>query len=246
MKNAICAIFKNEAPYLREWVYFHRLQGFERFHLYNNESSDDWMPELWDLVSDGTVTIHEWPGKAQQLPAYSDFIQKCKTQYKSYNWVGFIDIDEFLYCRSGRPVAQLLNDYNQYAAVEAGWIIFGTSGHTSKPEGLVIDNYTMRSELDFEENVKHVKSIVRPVRVFNFLDPHQFEVFGSKAKPQDLRINHYWCKSEEELKAKYARGRADIGKKHPEELVNSIIASTSAAKDETIKNFWSDRLRKLV
>jgi len=76
MKNAICAIFKNEAPYLREWVQFHRLQGFERFHLYNNESTDDWMPELWDLISSGVVTIHDWSGKAQQIPAYKDFISK--------------------------------------------------------------------------------------------------------------------------------------------------------------------------
>ena len=245
MKNAICAIFKNEAPYLREWVQFHRLQGFERFHLYNNESTDDWMPELWDLISSGFVTIHDWPGKAQQIPAYKDFIGKSKNQYK-YNWVAFIDIDEFLYCRSGRPVAQLLNDYNQYAAIEAGWICFGTSGHKTKPEGLVIDNYTMRAELSFEENTKHVKSVVRPVRVFNLTDPHEFEVFGSKAKPEELKINHYWTKSEEELSHKVQRGRADTGKKHEKGTVAGYLASTSAAKDETIKNFWSERLRKLV
>lgn len=32
----ICAIFKEEAPYLPEWIEFHRLMGVERFFLYDN------------------------------------------------------------------------------------------------------------------------------------------------------------------------------------------------------------------
>lgn len=246
MQNAICAIFRNEAPYLREWIQFHRLQGFERFHLYNNESSDDWMPQVFDLISQGFVTIHDWPGKAKQLPAYQDFLLKCRKEYRSYNWVAFLDIDEYLYCRSGRPAISVLNDYNSYAAIEAGWIIFGTSDHKTKPEGLTIDNYTMRSELDFKDNVEHVKSIVRPTRVFNFTNPHEFDVFGPKVRPADLKINHYWCRSEEEMIIKYNRGRADIGVKHSKEKLREIYSSTSAVKDETIKNFWSERLRNLL
>lgn len=246
MKNAICAIFKDEAPHLREWVQFHRLQGFERFHLYNNDSTDDWMSELWDLISSGVVTIHDWPGVAQQIPAYADFLQKCKKEYKSYKWIAFIDIDEYIYCRSGMPVSQLLNDYNQYAAIEASWIIYGSSGHKTRPEGLTIDNYTMRSELNFKENINHVKSIVNPVRVCNFKDPHQFEVFGAKASPPDLKVNHYWCRSEEDFAKKINRGRADIGKKHDKETIELIMNSTSAVKDETIKNLWSDKLHRLL
>lgn len=246
MQNAICAIFKNEAPYLKEWVQFHRLQGFERFHLYNNDSTDDWMPELWEFISAGVVTVHDWPGVAQQYEAYKDFMGRCIREYKSYEWVAFFDIDEFMYCRSGRTVAELIRDYNQYAAIEAEWIIFGTSGHQTKPEGLTIDNYVMRSELDFEPNLRHVKSIVRPPRFVSFQDSHQINVLGSKVRPEELKINHYWTRSEEELRAKHEKGRADIPERHSEETVNQILGSTSAVKDETIKNFWSERLRKTL
>ena len=242
--NAVCTIFRNEAPHLREWIQFHRLQGFQRFHLYNNESTDDWMPEVFDLISQGIVTIHDWPGEAQQLPMYRDFLIKCKHEYKKYKWVGFFDIDEYMYCRSGRRVDQVIRDYNQYAAIEAQWIIFGTSGHKKRPEGLTIDNYTMRSEFDFEDNVRHVKSIVKPIRVCNIRDPHEFEVFGSKVRPADLRINHYWSRSEEDLHHKYTKGRPDIPERHSMDTVNRIVSSTSAVKDETIKNFWSEPLRK--
>ena len=39
-KIAICAIFKDEAPYLLEWIAFHRMIGVDLFVLYNNGSND--------------------------------------------------------------------------------------------------------------------------------------------------------------------------------------------------------------
>ena len=37
---AVVAIFKDEAPYLREWLDYHLLAGVEYFYLYNNGLSD--------------------------------------------------------------------------------------------------------------------------------------------------------------------------------------------------------------
>ena len=38
---SVCAIYKNEARYLAEWLEFHLLAGVEHFFLYNNNSTDD-------------------------------------------------------------------------------------------------------------------------------------------------------------------------------------------------------------
>ena len=38
---AICAIFRDEAPFLDEWIAFHRLMGVEHFFLYDNGSVDN-------------------------------------------------------------------------------------------------------------------------------------------------------------------------------------------------------------
>ena len=35
-KLSICAIFKNEANYLKEWIEYHRMVGVEHFYLYNS------------------------------------------------------------------------------------------------------------------------------------------------------------------------------------------------------------------
>ena len=43
---AICAIFKNEGPYLKEWLEFNHLIGIEHFFMYNNNSEDNYLELL--------------------------------------------------------------------------------------------------------------------------------------------------------------------------------------------------------
>ena len=61
MQLSICAIFKNEAPYLREWVEFHRLVGVESIYLYQNRSEDDYQSALHPFLNDGFVHLIDWP-----------------------------------------------------------------------------------------------------------------------------------------------------------------------------------------
>ena len=61
---AIGMIYRNEAPYLAEWLEFHRLVGVERFYLYDNESEDDHLEVLAPYIEEGIVEVHEWPGRA--------------------------------------------------------------------------------------------------------------------------------------------------------------------------------------
>ena len=38
---SVACIIKNEGPYLKEWIEYHKLIGVEHFYVYDNESSDD-------------------------------------------------------------------------------------------------------------------------------------------------------------------------------------------------------------
>ena len=40
-KLSFVAIVKNEAPYIVEWIEFHRLVGVDKFYIYDNESSEN-------------------------------------------------------------------------------------------------------------------------------------------------------------------------------------------------------------
>ena len=43
---SLCLIFKNEAPFLKEWLDYHLTVGVDHFYLYNNNSDDDFMREI--------------------------------------------------------------------------------------------------------------------------------------------------------------------------------------------------------
>jgi len=241
MSLAVCAIFKNEAPYLREWIQFHRLMGFDKFHLFDNASTDDWRPEIQDLIDAGIVFVEFWPGAAQQVPVYNKFLETSKKI--GYDWVAFIDVDEYIYSVHGETIDKALIIYKHYASVEINWVLFGSSAHTTKPDGLTIDNYIMRSEKTYRPNIDHVKSIVKPDMTIQFLDPHKVSTLGQKINSKSLVVNHYYTRSEEECSNKFARGRSDITGKRSMEEYYASVNDLSAVKDERIKDLWGEALR---
>src|SRR3954454_3236476 len=129
---SVCAIYLDEAPYLREWIEFHRLVGVERFYMYDHESTDDHLAVLAPYIENGTVVVQEWPIQPGQLEAYDHCVA---THGDETRWIACIDIDEFLFSPTLRPVSEILPDYEQHPALAVNWAMFGTSGHLTKPEG---------------------------------------------------------------------------------------------------------------
>lgn len=243
MDKAIFSIFKNEAPYLREWVAFHYIQGFNKFYLYNNESSDEWQKEIQDFIDLGYVEVTDWPGEAQQLPAYENYILT-KKEDNPPRWTAFIDIDEFIYSRSGKKVSDILELNLQYDCITASWLMFGFSGHQTKPDGLVIENFTKRGDKNIKSD--HFKSIIDITKILSFTNPHQFHIDGFTKNIEDLKINHYWSKSQEEWFQKWLRGRSDTGKQYNLKGSLEEIKDFSKEEDTTIKDFWLEKTKSFL
>ncbi len=108
---AVCAIFKNEAPYLKEWIdYHHDVLGASRFYLYNNDSSDGYMEVLSPYIERGLVELIDWestdahafdvdaickyPWDRYQIGAYTDCCQN--RALGAVRWLAVHDIDEFV------------------------------------------------------------------------------------------------------------------------------------------------------
>jgi glycosyl transferase family 92 len=242
---SICAIFRDEAPYLREWIEFHKLVGAERFFLYDNESSDGSGEVLAPYVECGEVVLHDWPPHPGQLSAYNDCIRRHRSDSR---WVAFLDIDEFLFSPTGRPLPEILPEFESFPAVGALWVPFGTSGHIEKPAGPVIENY-----LHIWRNPRArrtIKSIVDPSRVVSCDNPHYCR-YGEGALAVDeqkrpiegpdyartdsvsrslLRVNHYWTKSEQEFQEKLRRRQAASGGG----LRKQVAAQRGHTEDEAI------------
>jgi hypothetical protein len=211
-----CAVYRNEAPYLAEWIEFHRLVGVEHFFLYDNRSTDDHLEVLAPYLREGIVTLRDWDvALLDQRDTYDHCLEKDGDRSR---WIAFIDLDEFLFSPTGQPLPELLTEYEGWPGVGANWAVFGSSGHETRPPGLVIENYLMR--IDHPVN-RFIKSIVDPRRAVRCINVHDFEyeslmtmdenhypIHGVRSKSvsfSKLRINHYLTKSEEEARRKVDR-----------------------------------------
>ena len=212
---SVCAIYRDEAPYLREWIEFHRLVGVEKFFLYNDRSKDAHLEVLEPYVEDGTVTLHDWTVfPAGQPPAYDHCLGEHGDRSR---WIAFIDLDEFLFSPTYQPLPELLAELEPWPGVGVNSVFFGTSGHRTRPAGLVIENYL---ENDGGEGKLAIKSIVDPARTARCESVHHFAyrdgmavnergypIRANRTKSVShsrLRINHYWARSEEQFRAKCA------------------------------------------
>jgi len=210
---SICAMYRDEAPYLREWIEFHRLVGVERFFLYNNLSGDDHRQVLAPYVEAGVVIAHEWPKVGGQLGAYEHCVEEHRDESR---WIAFIDLDEFIFSPTGRQLPEVLGEYESFPGVGVNWAMFGPSGHQTKPPGLVTESYLQRLFLRTT-----IKSVVNPRHVaecwsvHNFrydrlstVDENKYPISGGWTKSEScerLRVNHYFTKSVEEYRLRCVR-----------------------------------------
>jgi hypothetical protein len=67
---AVCAIFKNEASYLLEWIACHRVVGFDHLVLHDNDGSDSGTDLIRSSCAADSVTVIHWPEWSGQLSAY--------------------------------------------------------------------------------------------------------------------------------------------------------------------------------
>jgi hypothetical protein len=218
---SIAAIVKNETPYIAEWIEYHLLVGVRKFFIYDNESTDNLSGFLKPYIDEGIVEYILFPGKRRQVAAYNDAIQRFK--YASF-WLAFIDIDEFLIPLTAKTLPKLLCDFDDVPGIEINQVLYGSSGHPKKTEGLVIERFTHHSRFDAMTN-RGGKSIVNPRCVLHMATPHIAEYFDGECSVDThknknilssidrpplhdtIRLNHYGTKSFEEFTA-----RIDLGK----------------------------------
>lgn len=154
---SICAIFKNEASFLKEWIEYHLMLGVEHFYMYNNNSEDNFKDVLRPYIDNGVVEIKDWTENHAQMMAYKDFYESRRHETK---WVSFLDIDEFICLRnvfttnnwkakygnkiSSNNLSVWLESYAKYPGVLMYFKMFGTSGLINHDYSkLVIEQYTI-------------------------------------------------------------------------------------------------------
>lgn len=126
-KLAICALAKNEQYYINDWVRYHLDMGIDHIYLYDNNDWED-VENFIDKEYLERITIIDIHGKVD--PQHSSYTE-CFRSYKHlYDWMIFIDIDEFICMRCNKTLKQLLSNeqYLQFDAIVVNWCVFSDSG----------------------------------------------------------------------------------------------------------------------
>ncbi len=225
---AVVVIVKNEEPYIREWIEYHRLAGISHIYLYDNGSTDKTAEYVRPYADEGFVTMTYFPGRGMQTAAYNDALKKYG---KDCRYMAFIDADEFLF--SVKPdrklpevVEEIMKENPKACGLAVNWAMFGSAGFKERPKsGGVLSNYVYRAGPG-ERGTDCVKTIVRPETVYRYNHPHFPEYMlggfsvdenGRRAEgsrnpgpePVRIRVNHYFTKSEEEWTERRKIGKAD-------------------------------------
>lgn len=218
---AICAIAKNEGPYFKEWIEWHKKQGVEKFYIYDNESTDCTKEVLAPYVKSGLVEYNYFPGYKVQLSAYDNCFDRHRLDTR---WIALIDLDEFIVPIKDGNIPDFLKRFEKFPAVEINWLVYGSNGEKKKKPGTMMERFKRHSHYEHILN-RHVKSIVNPRRIFNMIGCHEAARISGHAadshgnpikknfrerEPQHdvIRINHYAVRSYEEFMEKQAKGRA--------------------------------------
>ncbi len=228
---AIVLIVRNEERHIAEWARFHAAAGAARFIVYDNGCTDGTLAALEAAVP-GLATVIPWDQKLtagdaeihNQVLAYA---HATRNFGGAFRWMSYLDVDEFLVPKRAASLPEALAHLEGCRNISLPWHMFGRNGHMQPPEGGVVQNYTRRNPdpMSSARGLRNFKMIVDPCHV-TALRVHTVWTDGSDATCNDrgerfsatgretrafysadhIQLNHYYTRSDAELRAKIARG----------------------------------------
>ncbi len=217
---SICAIFRDEAPYLKEWIEFHKIMGTDHFYLFNNDSSDHYMEVLQPYIASEEVELIDWPSPPDEdwTPYQEKAYQLCLEASRHITrWLAFLDLDEFLVPLQDCTVLDFLHQHEDAGVILAYWRTFGTSFIPKIPADTLLTECLIRTHPPLAKGeMCYGKPIVKPHRI-SYINIHSgrsdsHETYYAHpgyaddwnrekihATQPELRINHYWTRDEKFL-----------------------------------------------
>lgn len=239
-KMCVCTMVRNQARFLPEWIAYHARIGVERWFIYDNNSDDD----IEEVVSSmKSVSLHQWPWVKTQEAGFSHCALRARD---SCRWVGFIDVDEFLYFPSNVTLHHVLRNYSTkpwVGELRTECHSFGPSRRKAIPKEGVTVGYTCR----LAAPERH-KAIIRPdalntsliniVHHFHLRDGMRYVNMESRT----MVINHYKYQVWEVFKEKFYRRVATyVADWQDEENVGSKDRAPGLGTKAVEPHDWSSR-----
>ncbi|MBR4790984.1 MAG: glycosyltransferase family 92 protein [Treponema sp.] len=264
---SICAIFKDEGNYLKEWIEYYKLIGTDHIFLYNNFSTDNYKEILQKYIDNNFITFIDWPVQQGQLKAYRHCIENYSTISK---WIGFFDIDEFFVSLNHKTLTEELQCYELYPSVVANWKTFGSSSITNRDLSIpVIKDFTkcqtdyywgkyfINNSYTINYNYRRNKQFVHSIWIkvgFAYIPPitcnYKF-YFGkyidilNRPSNQKFWLNHYYTKSKSEFEIRINKTDVLYKKNNKNIQILDKLDKKCVETDTTIQYYLPELIKQL-
>ncbi|MGZ3218121.1 polysaccharide pyruvyl transferase family protein [Paracoccus sp. T5] len=144
--STLVTSMKDEAPYIIEWVAYHRAIGFDRLVVLANDCTDGTHEMLLRLHEMGAIAYYENKVPVGQKPHSRALkIANLTPEVKSADFVMVLDADEFLVVKKPPHTLDVLVEAMQDRSADMmviPWRIFGSSHNTEFQDRPVIERFT--------------------------------------------------------------------------------------------------------
>lgn len=264
MKTILFTNVRDEYHIL-EWAIHHLHLGFTKIHIFDHLS----IKPVKDIIQDKFENITVERISSPFANKSGLIVNACRYSIKNgFDWMLYLDGDEFLVLRNDENVESFLEKYENYQQVGINWLMFGSNGHNKlpTPTSTMIETYTKCNKTVDQ----HVKSFVRPNCVVGCGHPHIYNVknpslfvastydvinspFYTNKKGMEIEnfnsyIAHYYYQSYHTyVRRKLSRERDDIpNAKWPKADMDQFHSICNDLSNEEIMNKYNQKNKDVI
>lgn len=224
---SLCAVFKEETKYLREWIEYHFLVGVDHLFLFLHDTKEEFKRVQSILKQYHYKKVSYYPFNYNsgdfQIKAY-DLCLKNFGQYTK--WLGFIDLDELVF--PVNQIAFLPEIFEKYEDTEIKGLntsicTFGDSGREFSPI-LQTRDLTLRA-FDYRPCNYTSKQFFKPelIKQYDYggnwwqlvNEDYETSIAAKQLRPANIiRVNHYPIRSKQDWQEKVKRNWPSDLEKH--------------------------------
>ena len=234
----VCSIGKNENLYIKEFLNYYFLLGVKKIIFFDNNDIDNenFKEIIEKYYTNNEVDIIDVRGMTSiQIPIYNYCYQN---NYYLYDWIGLIDIDEYLYIKNKQNINSYFYNkrFRKCELVFLNWIIYNDN-NLIKYDNRTLNERFKNAKKRFIQGKSFVrggiKNLLIPTSHIPGININYFcnsrgdriypkNFFNYKIESNPLAyIKHFYTKTVEEFCTKIIRGDAHYNKDHPD-YINSI------------------------
>lgn len=196
------AIIKDEHDYLAEWIEYHLSIGIEHIYLYEDKGSKphgsivkqyEGKVSLISLDNEKYEFLHNW-SYLKQTTLYNLILLE---QHDKYDYIGFLDIDEFLTFEDGFTLQDLLSENKENRAFIIQWKVIGANNLIEQPNN-VLDAYDEDVSSKYEFGHLPYKSFINLHKIVPLECTHNPIIVDntySYLNKDKVYISHFYTKS---------------------------------------------------